>query len=117
MLNNKFKIECSNVALNLFAQLYLLVIALFLVEYKLSKRKRAVGDVFDAKRAVRNHLKKVPSSRVTTHDKSGRQEKFELVRFHDQEIVVTLIMKLTATFKMVIMTHEKFITTYEKWTV
>ena len=37
---------------------------------------------------------------VTTHDKSGRQEKFELTRFHDQGTVVTLIMKLTATFKI-----------------
>ena len=80
-MNNKIKIECSNVALNVFAQLSLDVPALFLVEYKPSKRKRAVGDVFDAKRAVRNHPEKVPSSRVTTHDKfvtthdkSGRQE-------------------------------------------
>ena len=80
-MNNKIKIECSNVALNVFAQLPLDVPALFLVEYKPSKRKRAVGDVFDAKRAVRNHPEKVPSSRVTTHDKfvtthdkSGHQE-------------------------------------------
>ena len=77
----KFKIECSKFALNMFAQLPLLFPALFLVVYKPSKRKRAVGDVFDAKRAVRNHPEKVPSSRVTTHDKfvtthdkSGRQE-------------------------------------------
>ena len=69
MLNNKIKIECSNVALNVFAQLSLDVTALFLVEYKPFKRKRVVGDIFDAKRAVRNHLEKVPSSRVTTHDK------------------------------------------------
>ena len=61
----------------MFAQLPLFVPALFLIEYKPSKRKRAVGDVFDAKRVVRNHPKKVPSSRVTTHDKIGRQEKFE----------------------------------------
>ena len=88
----------------MFAQLSLDVPALFLVEYKPSKRKRAVGDVFDAKRAVRNHPEKVPSSRVTTHDKfvtthdkSGRQEKFEIARFHDQGTVVTLIMKLTVT--------------------
>ena len=70
----KFKIECSKFALNMFAQLPLDVPALFLVVYKPSKRKRVVGDVFDAKRAVRNHPEKVPSSRVTTHDKSGRQE-------------------------------------------
>ena len=58
----------------MFAQLPLFVPALFLIEYKPSKRKRAVGDVFDAKRAVRNHPEKVPNSRVTTHDKSGRQK-------------------------------------------
>ena len=70
----KFKIECSKFALNMFAQLPLNVPALFLVVYKPSKRKRAVGDVFDAKTTVRNHPEKVPSSRVTTHDKSGRQK-------------------------------------------
>ena len=95
----KFKIECSKFALIVFAQLPLLVPASFLEVYKPSKRKRVVGDVFDANRAVRNHPEKVISSRVTTHDKSGRQEKFELARFHDQEIVETLIIKLTATFK------------------
>ena len=96
----KFNIECSKFALNVFAQLPLLVPTLFLVVYKPSKRKRVIGDVFNTNRAVRNHPEKVPSSRVTTHDKSGRQEKFELARFHDQGTVVILIMKLTATFKI-----------------
>ena len=50
----KFKIECSKFALNMFAQLPLDIPALFLVEYKPSKKKRTVGDIFDAKRAVRN---------------------------------------------------------------
>ena len=51
-----------------------------------------------------NTKEKVPSPRVTTHDKfvtthdkSGRQEKIEIARFHDQGTVVTLIMKLTVT--------------------
>ena len=55
----KFKIKCSKFALNVFAQLSLLILALFLVIYKPSKRKRAIGDVFNANRSVRNHLKKV----------------------------------------------------------
>ena len=71
----KFKIECSKFAVNVFAQLSLLVATLFLVVYKPYKRKRVVGDIFNTKRVVRNHPKNVPSSRVTTHDKSRRQEK------------------------------------------
>ena len=51
-LNNKFKIECSNVALNFFAQLSLVVLALFLIVFKLSYRKRAVIDAFNANRAI-----------------------------------------------------------------
>ena len=63
----KFRIECLKFTLNMFDQLSLNVLALFLVEYKPSKRKRAVGDIFDAKRAVRNHPEKVPLE--TTHKK------------------------------------------------
>ena len=106
-MNNKKKIEYLRFALNIFAQLFLIVPALFLVVYKPFKRKGVIGDIFDAKRAVRNHLEKVPSSHVTTydkfvttHDKSRHQEKFKLVRFHDQGTVVMLIMKLTGTFKI-----------------
>ena len=51
-LKMKFKIECSKFALNMFAQLPLYVPALFLVVYKPSKRKRAVGSAFNANRAV-----------------------------------------------------------------
>ena len=53
-----------------------------------------------------NTKEKVPSPRVTTHDKfvtthdkSGRQKKIKIARFYDQGTVVTLIMNLTATFK------------------
>ena len=60
MIEDEFKINCSRFALNVFAQLPLLVPALFLVVYKPSKRKRAVGDIFNAKRVVKNYLKKVP---------------------------------------------------------
>ena len=89
-LKNKFKINCSRFALNVFAQLSLLVPALFLVVYKPSKRKRAIGDVLEANRAVRNHPEKVLcrasslmkglSSLMT----NGRQRNFEIVRCHEQ---------------------------------
>ena len=65
----KFKIECSKFALNVFAQLPLLVSALFLVVYKPYKRKRVVGNIFNANRAVRNHQEKVFCTLVITHEK------------------------------------------------
>ena len=55
----KFKIECSKFALNVFAQFPPLVPTLFLVVYNLSKRKRSVRDIFNAKRAIRNYPKKM----------------------------------------------------------
>ena len=60
-MNNKIKIECSNIALDVFAQLSLDVPALFLVVYKPSKRKRTVGDVFDTKKSLEITKKKCPA--------------------------------------------------------
>ena len=48
----KFKIEYSKFALNVFAQLLPLVPALFLVVFKLCKRKRVIGGALNGNRAV-----------------------------------------------------------------
>ena len=58
-------------ALNIFAQLSLLVLALFLVVFKPSERKRVVGDAFNANRVVWNHPEKAFYMLIMTHDKSS----------------------------------------------
>ena len=44
--------------------------------------------------------KKCPTRVSPLMTSLGAKKKFELVRFHDQETVVMLIMKLIATFKI-----------------
>ena len=100
----KFKSKCLNFGLNVFAQLPLEVPALFLVVYKPSKRKKVVEDIFNANKAVKNHPKKCPahmSSIMKIHhhlwqlDAKGN---LKLRVFMSSELVMTLVMKLSATF-------------------
>ena len=96
-MKNKFKINCSRFALNVFAQLPPLVPALFLVVYKSSKRKRAVGDVFNTNRVVRNYPEKVLCTLVITHDNRAPSEIWTHV-FSWLQLLMTLVMITLGNF-------------------
>ena len=107
-MKNKFKINCSRFALNVFAQLPPLVPALLLVVYKSSKRKRAVGDVFNTNRVVRNYPEKVLCTLVITHDNRAPRWNLKL------RIFMTSIShedgddNSQELLEFVVITHDKF---------